>query len=659
MKIPRNKKLSALTVCMLGAFPAAHATDYDLGNGVQASVNATASLGSMIRADSPNPNSYTFITSQVPSVAAAGVAPGNLIGLTDSSDTNFKKNRPVSTLLKANLDVDVHGKDYGVFVRASAWKDFELSNGSRPYGNYANGYTAGARLSDNGFAPEAKFSNLMLRDAYAYGAFDLTSDAKLKVRLGRQTLDWGKSMLTPGGINAAINPLDLASSLRPGALPEEGKVPTGMLALSLAASKTWGADAFIKLENRTPAFPGCGTFFDVASLVPQGCNLAGAIGNASPFPASVGTPLTTVASLSEPAIFSSGYYVHRAADVNPSGSGQWGLSLRYLAETLNTEFRGYALNTSSTVPGFHIYTPTAAMSTTTPVNAALLPAAYGPTAAMLNYAFNALASPNGMKYAVAYASNVHLFGLSFDTKLAPMSRLYGEVAVRTNAQMNWNGNDMLTAALTPAVANPALTVGKGVAAVPLGGGYDAFDRLRVTTASLGGSQVFPKTMGAERVVVVAELGLSHVDGLPDANVMRYGRAFSYGTAPWVTASGALSACAETVAANGIPKGVPGKTCSTNGFVTSDSAGLRLNVSARYPDAMFGATLTPSLYIAQDLSGYAYDGSYVKDRMTVRPSLRAEWGKSYFLDIAYTRFSGGDYSMLIDRSNYTIVGGMKF
>ena len=657
MKIPKLSPLASLIVCAFGAAPAAYATDFDLGNGVQATVNGSASVGTMIRADAPSPNSYTYVASQVPSVVAAGVPAGNLIGLTDAADLNFKKGQAVSTVLKANVDVDVHGKDAGFFVRAAAWHDFALGSDSAPYGNYANGYVAGAALSDAGFAPEAKFSNAVVRDIYGYGSFDLSSEAHVKLRLGRTTLDWGKAMLTGGGINAAINPMDYASSTRPGALPEESKLPTAMLAASLAAGKTWGADAFIKLENRTPVFPGCGTYFDAASMIPQGCNLAAAIGNTIPVPAAVGNPLSTVQSLTEQSLISSGYYVRRNADVNP-GAGQFGVSLRYLSESLNTEFRGYAMNTNSTLPGFRIYTPTVAPSTTGPMNLALLPAALRPQVAVLNYALNSLISPTGLKYAVSYANNVHLFGLSFDTKLAPTSRVYGEVAVRTNAQMNWNGNDLLTSALMPMVPTSPLNIAKGLGSLPLGSTYDAFDRLRVTTASLGGTQVFPKTLGAERIVLVAELGLSQVSDLPDPNVLRYGRAFAYGTAPNLV-NGVMSACSTAVAASGIPAGVAGKTCTTNGFVTANSSGVRLNASARYPEAVLGATLTPSLYVAKDISGYAYDGSYSEGRITVRPSLRAEWGKKYFGEIAYTKMSGGDFNLLADRSNYTLVGGIWF
>ncbi len=647
---PTHVALAAALAC--AAAPAL-ALDFKVGE-LDAKLTGTATVGTMIRMDDPSPDAYTYVNSQV-----VGLPAGKLVGTTGAADMNFEKNKAVSTVLKATVDFDIHGKDYGFFARAYGWTDTELTNGSRPYGNYANGYQAGGALSDNGFAPEAKFSNLLLRDVYLYGTFKPADGTEVKAKLGRHTLDWGKALIIGGGINAAINPQDLAATLRPGNLPEDGKLPTAMLSASLTAGKNWGADGFIKLENRTPAFPGCGTFFDAASLLPQGCNLAAAFGNASPFPAALGSPLTTVASLSEPALLKSGYYVHRGADATPKDAGQWGLSMRYLADSIKTEFRGYAMNTSSTVPGFRIYTPTVALANNTPINLALLPAAQRPAGAVFNYAFNSLIDPNGLKYGVSYANDVQLFGLAFDTKPAPGSRVYGEFAVRPNAQLNWNGNDLLTAALQPLVVNAALNISKGLNTLPLGSVYDAFDRLRVTTAMIGGNQVLPKVLGAERVIVVAELGVSHVDNLPDPNVLRYGRAFSYGAAPNIQLNGTLSACSEATAANGIPAGVAGKTCSTDGFVTTDAVGLRLNVMARYPNALWGATLVPSLFLAKDISGYAYDGTYSQGRTTVRPSLRAEWGQKYYLDVAYTRLAGGDFNILADRSNLTLVAGLRF
>ncbi|MBV8471255.1 MAG: DUF1302 family protein [Burkholderiaceae bacterium] len=47
------------------------------------------------------------------------------------------------------------------------------------------------------------------------------------------------------------------------------------------------------------------------------------------------------------------------------------------------------------------------------------------------------------------------------------------------------------------------------------------------------------------------------------------------------------------------------------------------------------------------------------RYSVRPALRADWNKSYFAQVAYTRMGGGNYNLLADRSNLVVAAGMHF
>ena len=122
-----------LTATLVASALSAMATDFQLSDDITASVKGTATLGTMLRMDDPSPNAYTYVTSQ-----SVGLPAGNLIGLTNSSDVNFKKNAPVSTVLKAVLDLDLHGKDAGLFLRAYGWTDPELDNAGRPYGSYAD-----------------------------------------------------------------------------------------------------------------------------------------------------------------------------------------------------------------------------------------------------------------------------------------------------------------------------------------------------------------------------------------------------------------------------------------------------------------------------------------------------------------------------------------
>ena len=73
----------------------------------------------------------------------------------------------------------------------------------------------------------------------------------------------------------------------------------------------------------------------------------------------------------------------------------------------------------------------------------------------------------------------------------------------------------------------------------------------------------------------------------------------------------------------------------------------------------GATLTPSLGVAQDVSGYAYDGSFQEGRQTLNLGLRADWSKRYFAEVQYTQYAGGAYNPIVDRDNVTLVVGAKF
>ena len=622
----------ALGVALVANAVSSLAADFQFADGVQASVKTTLTAGTIIRTASPSPDNYALI----PSSVVTGATPGTLVGQTGGSDLNYAKNRPTTALVKGMVDIDLHGKNLGLFVRGDAWYDFVNGHKDVAYGNYSNGFTPNAPLSDDGQAQDAKFSALRFRDVYIYGNVDAGSDMKLEAKLGRQVLNWGVSQFFNGGIGGATNPIDLAAQVRPGALPQESKVPLGMLSLTLTSGQAWALDGWAAYEFRSSNVPACGTFFDGASIVQPGCNMSAAVG--API---AGTPLATIASLTEHSLLASGYYIHR----DPNGgmaknSGQYGLSARFAVAPLNTEFRVYAATSHNTAP--NIYSVKIEN-----INGATLPAG-------LAGGLGRLTNPNGMRYSVLFPESTHMFGLSFDTKLNPAARVFGEIAYRPNQPIGMSPIDLLTASLLRAPTS-LLATQTGILAVPAGGTFDAYDRFKVITANLGGNLVIPKALGADRIVLAGELGINHVNGLPDPSVMRYGRGLAYGAAPYML-NGALTACSES--APGL-NGVPGKTCSYGGFVSSNSWGLRGRVAATYGNAVAGAALTPSLLIAKDIKGWSYDGTYNEGRLTARLGLRADWGTRYFGEVAYTYMGGGDYNPLSDRSNLALVAGMSF
>ena len=626
----RSSVQHAVALLLISAALPALAIEFKPVDGIDMSLLGTVTFGTMIRTANPDPN----VVSRIPSSVVPDATPGNLVGQTGGPDLNFKEGRPVSTVLKAMLDFDVHGRNLGLFARADAWHDFTLGHVDVPYGNYPNGYTPNAPLSDRGFAREARFDGAEFRDAFVYGGLEASAQSRVDMRLGRQVLSWGSAQFVAGGVSSGINPVDLASQFRPGSLPQEARLPVAMLDMKLSVDRQWGVEAFVPFESRQNVLPGCGTFFDLASLVPHGCLVAGAL--SAPI---AGTPISTVGSLTEHSLLSNGYYVHRLDDVDARRAGQFGLAARYTVASIDTELSAYAMNTSSSAPYFRM--------TVEDVNGATLPAGLAGGLARLT-------SPTGLKYATVFPEHVRLFGAGFDTHLDPTARFYGELAYRPNQPLGMNPNDILTGFLLRGPTS-LLQLHSDILAIPAGGTWDAYDRYGVINSIVGGSKAAANLFGADRVVVSGEVGDSRIPALPDAMVMRYGRGLAYGTAPYML-DGTLTACSEAVPGF---SGVPGKTCTGRGFITKDSWGLRGRIAATYANSTLGATITPSLLVGLDMGGYSYDGTYSQGRTTIRAGLRADWGGHWYVDAQFTQYGGGSYNLMADRSNVMVAAGARF
>lgn len=239
----------------------------------------------------------------------------------------------------------------------------------------------------------------------------------------------------------------------------------------------------------------------------------------------------------------------------------------------------------------------------------------------------------------------HFTGTEFSQKISQATRVFGEVAYRPNQPIQLNAYDVLTGFITRSPTS-VLALNKGIGAIPVGGAFDAYDRFGVVTGSLGTDMVFPALLGAHRVVLLAELGFSQVNGLPDTSVLRYGRSLPYNGAAY--AGGAP--CADAVS---------GKTCTSDGYISARAWGWKMRVTATYPQALWGITLTPSILLAKDVQGYSYDGAFSEGRSLIRPAVRAEIDKIYFAEIQYNRFSGGRYNLLADRDFVSVMAGVRF
>jgi hypothetical protein len=239
-----------------------------------------------------------------------------------------------------------------------------------------------------------------------------------------------------------------------------------------------------------------------------------------------------------------------------------------------------------------------------------------------------------------------MFGASFDTAVRPGSRVYGEVSYSPNQPIALNASDLIAAFFTRSPLS-ALNLYRGTNAIAPGGTFDGWERHAVSMSSVGGSQVFPDLAGAERMTFVGEVGYSHINGLPDPGTIRYGRSEDYGQAA-VTGG---APCVDTTLAQ--------KSCAVDGFFTTNSWGYRLRLAATYPNAFFGATLTPALLWAHDVNGYSYGNFFVEGRKLLRPTVRAEWKSGVYADLQYTYLAGGRYFSQIDRDLLVLNVGYRF
>ncbi|MDE0056580.1 MAG: DUF1302 domain-containing protein [Defluviicoccus sp.] len=298
---------------------------------------------------------------------------------TNGNDGNLNYDRGiVSNASKFTTDLDIGFGDFGAFVRATGFIDFENQDGERDR----------TALSDA--AKERVGSNVELLDAYVTGEFDVSGIAT-DLRLGWHVLNWGESTFIPNGINA-INPFDVSKLRLPGSELREALLPVGMASASVAPTDTLTLEGFYQLDWEKTVIDPVGSYFSVTDYVGPGARKAviplpgvsltdmglspdSTIGFERLIPAINAdfrrARAATQAQLEQQRMLPPGSLdglvtipgdqpatdadflsvLRRPADEEPGNAGQWGVALRYYAEELNdTEFGLYFVNYHSRLP---------------------------------------------------------------------------------------------------------------------------------------------------------------------------------------------------------------------------------------------------------------------------------------------------------------------
>lgn len=575
----------------------------------------------------------------------------------DDSRQNFKKGETFSKIFKGIHDLELKYGDTGVFVRGKYWYDFELKDESRLFKD----------ISDSNRKEGAQASGAQLLDAFVYHNYDI-ADQPGSVRLGKQVVSWGESTFIQNSINS-INPVDVSAFRRPGAEIKEGLIPVNMFYVSQSLTDNLSAEFFYQLEWDQTVADNCGTFFAQPDVIADGCDqnlavlrtqnqLAGALGPLNPAVRSVlANNGVTWGNPDE------GVIVRRGGDRDADDDGQFGVAFRYFAEQLDTEFGAYFMNYHSRTPVFSATgAPASTFGLLSPVNPAGLGAQLGaagvPGALIPTIATQVapLLVAGNSQYFVEYPEDIRLYGLSFSTTLPTGTAWSGEISYRPNAPVQINTTDILFAGLTP--LNPNFSVLQGTPGADLNG----YRRKEITQFQTTFTHFFDQVMGASRMTLVGEIGVSHIGGLESTSEVRYGRDPVFGPGPLPGTLGGLPTCQAlnvgTLGNNPNAENVS-KYCEDDGFATSTSWGYRVRAIWDYNDAIAGINLKPSISWSHDVDGYGANGVFNEGNKAVSLGLDAEYQNTYTAGLSYTDFFGGKYNTSIDRDFVALSFGMNF
>ncbi|MQA55085.1 DUF1302 domain-containing protein [Pseudomonas piscis] len=556
---------------------------------------------------------------------------------TDDGHLNFNKGQTFSKIFKGIHDLELKYGDTGVFVRGKYWYDFKLKDEDMDFKN----------ISDSNRKEGAKSSGGQILDAFVYHNYSI-ADEPGSVRLGKQVVSWGESTFIGGGINS-INPIDVSAFRRPGAEIKEGLIPVNMFYISQNLTENLSAEAFYQLEWDQTVTDNCGTFFSQPDNISDGCDdnlrlLAkrSTIAATAPGRAALAAMQARGVDTNE-----EGTLVRRSGDRDARDGGQFGVAFRYNFEPLDTEFGAYFMNYHSRAP---IFSATAA-----PQSAYAMAPGFG-TLAPVWIAGNS-------KYFVEYPEDIRLYGLSFSTTLPTGTAWSGEISYRPNAPVQLNSTDILYSAVRPlkgAFTNASLL--QGVAGQDLNG----YRRKEITQFQTTLTHFFDQVMGASRLTLVGELGITRVGGLESKSKVRYGRdpVFGPGELPATFGQNTCAGLDNTTIAGAGPGASTSnatKNCNNDGFTTATSWGYRGRAIWEYPDVFAGVNLKPNVAWSHDVKGYSPGpgGNFEEGRKAISLGLDAEYQNTYTASLAYTNFFGGDYSTVDDRDFLALSVGVNF
>ena len=655
-RVARARLAAAVAVGLLMA-PAVHAFEFSNGE-LQGSFDTTVSYGYSWRVEDQDPNLIAkswfnplLCTQNVP-LGAIPVGPGRCTSTggvpgspeqlaamgrfsanRDDGNLKYDEGDAISSALKLTSELSLNWRDWGMFMRATYFYDFE--NADR-----------------DDLTQEAKDrigDRFRMLDAFVFKNFALADDGSMAgtVRLGRQVVSWGESTFIQNGINV-INPVDLSALRVAGAELREAFLPIDMLYGSISLSDNVSLEALYMFEFEEIEIDAAGTYFssnDFAS--PGGTYVMLGFGTtpqpvynperffstcyAGPAGYASSDRFADLAAIYGPATagqiiaIGCGNAVGRLPNRNARDDGQYGLALRWYAEALGeTEFGFYFLNYHSRVP----------LLSGRAVNNPLVGASSG-------------------RFFAEFPEDIQMYGISWNTTIPGGIAWQGEVSHRPNMPLQVDDVELLFAALTPLnpfIPVPALQFNSQLGSYALGQEVRGWREHEVSQVQMTFTKLFADVLGANQVAMVAEIGGTEVWDLPSHSELRYeGEG---------TDTGGGCSVSDALAAGFPGPGALAFGCLRNpqtlggGFPTAFSWGYRVAARADYNGAFGSAiTLSPRIAFNHDVSGITPGpgGNFLEDRKSLTLGLEANYLQQWVFDLSYTAFSGAEqYNQIHDR-----------
>ncbi|MGZ2930805.1 DUF1302 domain-containing protein [Pseudomonas aeruginosa] len=574
---------------------------------------------------------------------------------TNDGNRNFDTGL-VSEVYKITSDLEATWRNYGVFIRGTAFYDTQIMDKRNDYYSHNDpSQPSQSYPHDDRFTSQTRDiagHKAEILDAYVYGSWDI-GNMPLSARFGRQVFNWGEGIFYRGGVNTT-NPVDAAKYRLPGSELKEVLMPVEALSFNIGLTDNLSMETFYQWNWKETRLDPVGTYFSETDLFADGGNTGYSdftgtaldtpvpgFGNVIGLYQALGNNPLLSGALKNTGLYANGVTpaygnVMKVSsigkDLNARNDGQFGVAFRYIAEELNsTEFGFYFVNYHSKEPTLYADIGDYAGADLAALANTLRPIAGNLAEALANGLVTADVMGN-INARREFAEDIRMYGFSFNTTVGDAS-VFGELAYRPNLPIGIAATNDLIGDLAHGAAEAANggQINVGGQMVGLGGQIHNYERVEAFNTSLGTIYNFGPSLSFDSLTGVAELASEHLRG----SSLKY-TAYD-GSTRYYAGRGNNSY---------VSGGDRGDQVNRNAY------GYTLLLSGTWNDVFAGVNVSPYVVYKDDFEGNSYQtGNFIEGRKAYTLGIKATYLNSLEGELQYTEFYGGGQNNNIrDRDN---------